>query len=57
MGASCNCKQGDTTYRHCTTEAERVRSGSQNVTAGQCEFCGVASDDVLLGVCADCGRV
>jgi hypothetical protein len=27
---------------------------SQNDTAGVCDWCGVASDDVLLGVCADC---
>jgi hypothetical protein len=27
---------------------------SQNDTAGVCDWCGIASDDVLLGVCADC---
>jgi len=27
---------------------------SQNDTAGVCDWCGIASDDVLLGVCSDC---
>jgi hypothetical protein len=27
---------------------------SQNETAGVCDWCGIASDDVLLGVCPDC---
>jgi hypothetical protein len=36
-------------------QAQRApRPSSQNVTAGVCELCGFASDDVLLGVCADC---
>jgi len=29
-------------------------SCSQNETAGVCDWCGIASDDVLLGVCTDC---
>jgi hypothetical protein len=32
----------------------QARPSSQNVTVGVCDFCGFASDDVLLGVCADC---
>jgi hypothetical protein len=27
---------------------------SQNESAGVCDWCGIASDDVLLGVCAGC---
>jgi hypothetical protein len=34
---------------------EALGSGSQNDTTGQCAFCGLAGDDVLIGVCADCG--
>lgn len=33
---------------------DALREGGQNDTAGVCAFCGTASDDVLLGVCAEC---
>lgn len=36
--------------------AEEPGSGSQGDTAGVCGFCGLASDDVLIGVCADCAE-
>jgi hypothetical protein len=36
------------------SEPEPEPGRPQNDTSGQCAFCGVASDDVLLGVCADC---
>lgn len=39
------------------TERQAVAgSGSQNDTTGVCAFCGLASDDVLIGVCADCTK-
>lgn len=33
---------------------EALEMGGQNDTAGVCAFCALASDDVLLGVCAEC---
>jgi len=33
---------------------EALGSGSQNDTTGQCAFCGLAGDDVVIGVCKQC---
>jgi hypothetical protein len=33
---------------------EATPKPSQNDLSGVCDWCGIASDDVLLGVCADC---
>ena len=30
------------------------KPSAQNVTTGVCDFCHLAGDDVLIGVCADC---
>lgn len=38
--------------RHAATLTE----GGQGDTAGVCAFCGLAGDDVLIGVCGDCAE-
>jgi hypothetical protein len=35
--------------------ARGLRTHSQDLTEGQCAFCGLAGDDVLIGVCGVCG--
>lgn len=36
------------------TQSADAAPSRQGDTSGVCDFCGFASDDVLLGVCAGC---
>ena len=36
--------------------AGAARRTAQNDLRGVCELCGFASDDVLLGICAECAK-
>lgn len=44
---------GPSAEQRASTEESMARC-SQNDLSGVCDWCGIASDDVLLGVCADC---
>lgn len=40
--------------RRAEEQRERDAASKQNKTWGVCALCRLASDDVLIGVCADC---